>query len=417
VTPRGEELAGALQQRLSPESLRVIGIADEIAGELRQSLYLAGGAVRDLLLGRTNLDVDLVTEGDVTALASILAERLRGRMLLHGRFGTAKVRWDGSSADLAMARAETYDRPGALPKVRPGSIEEDLGRRDFTINSMAVRLDGANYGKKVDPYRGAEDLKRGLIRILHERSFVDDPTRMFRAVRYEQRFGFQLEPGTERLLRSNISGLHEVSGDRIRHEMELILREEGPERALLRAQDVGLLKEVHPKLRADEWLRHKYQQARAMYRSPPTALYFGLLSYGLTPGEAEELIGQLKLPRTTATVVRDAVRLKNEVSALEVRELAPSSVCRILSGYSPTAIMTCAIATDSGRAAERLRTYVATWRQVKPLLDGRALQEMGITPGPKVGDMLRRLREAKLDGLVKTREDEVRMVERWLSVP
>lgn len=415
--PRGEELAGALQQRLSPESLRVIGIADEIAGDLRQSLYLAGGAVRDLLLGRTNLDVDLVTEGDVAALASILAERLQGRMLLHGRFGTAKVRWNGSSADLAMARAETYDRPGALPKVRPGSIEEDLGRRDFTINSMAVRLDRANFGKKVDPYGGAEDLKRGLIRILHERSFVDDPTRMFRAVRYEQRFGFRLEPETETLLRSNTSGLHLVSGDRIKHELELIMKEEAPEEVLQRADDVGLLKEVHPGLKADEWLGRRYRQARAMLGSPPTGLYFGLLSYWLTTKETEDLVGQLKMPRTTAAIMRDSARLRKELPALEAEGLAPSSICRILDGYSPAAIMTCAVATESDRIGERLQAYAGRWRHVRTSLDGRALQDMGIAPGPKVGDMLSRLREAKLDGLVKTREDEVRMVERWLSVP
>lgn len=412
---QSQNLRKLIKERLSPESLRIIGMADEVAEELQQSLYMVGGAVRDLLLGRNYLDFDLVTEGDVTTLASILAERLQGRVLIHRRFGTAKVRWNGSGVDLAMARAETYDRPGALPKVHPGSIEEDLQRRDFTINSMAVHLDRINFGEKVDPYGGEKDLNRGLIRILHERSFVDDPTRMFRAVRYEERFCFQLEPETERLLRSNTLGLHDVSGDRVRHELELIMKEESPERALQRAQEVGLLKEVHAKLKADGWLRRKYQQARTMFESPSVAVYFGLLSYSFTPEETEKLISQLKLPRTTAAVMRDSVWLKNKLAALEAEELAPSTVCRILLGCSPTAIMTCAIATDSDRVRERLQTYATRWRYLRISLDGRALQNMGVPPGPKVGDILGRLREAKLDGLVKTREDELRMVDRWLT--
>ena len=413
MTIGGQDPAVLLKQRLSPESLRITRMASEIVGNLGQSLYLAGGAVRDLLLGRDTLDIDLVTEGDVVAPATTLAEKLRGKALVHRRFGTAKVRWDGSSADLAMARAETYDRPGALPRVRPGSIEEDLHRRDFTINSMAINLDNAHFGKMIDPFGGREDLKRGLIRILHEMSFVDDPTRMFRAVRYEQRFDFQLETETEQLLRSNAAGLRLVSGDRIRHELELITKEENPEKALQRADDLGLLKEVHPGLKADEWLGRRYRQARAMLGTPAMGLYFGLLSYWLTEEETEDLVGRLKMPRSVAVIVRDCARLRGELPAMEAEELAPSSICRMLDGYSPAAIMTCAVATDSDRIAERLQVYVTRWRHVRTSLDGIALKNLGIPPGPKVGEMLNRLREVKLDGLVRTREDEVRMLKGW----
>ena len=413
----GQNLAILLSESLPPETLRVIGIAEEIAGGLQQSLYLAGGAVRDLLLGRTSLDVDLVTEGDVAILASALAERLRGRAVMHGQFGTAKVRWNGSSLDLAMARAETYERPGALPKVRPGSIEEDLRRRDFTINSMAVRLDGSSFGQKVDPFDGEKDLEEGLVRILHERSFVDDPTRMFRAVRYEQRFGFKLESETQKLLRSHTGGLRGVSGDRVRREVEHIMKEETPEKALQRAHDLGLLKEVHPSLEAGEWLQHKFGQSTKMFWPPPMTLYFGLLSYRLTVKETEELIDGMRMSRTTAAGMRGSVRLKGELPALESRELAPSSICRILEGYPVAAVMTGAVATDRDVVRERLKAYLAKWRHARTFLNGSSLQDMGVPAGPKVGDILGRLREAKLDGLVKTREDEVRMVEGWLSRP
>jgi len=415
MATEGENLAVLFSKILSPESLQAIGLAEEIAGELHQSLYLAGGAVRDLLLGRTNLDIDLVTEGEVKALASILAERLRGRAVMHGQFGTAKVSWNGSSVDLAMARAETYERPGALPKVRRGTIQEDLGRRDFTINSMAIRLDGSDFGQKVDPFGGEGDLKVGLIRVLHKRSFVDDPTRMFRAVRYEQRFGFKLEPETEGLLQSGVQGLHQVSGDRIRHEIELIMREVEPEKVLERAEELGLLGEVHPQLKADKWLEGKFRQARAMFDSPPMALYFGLLSYRLTVEETEEVISQLKMTRSTAAVMRGCIRLRAELAALEAKDLSPSLICRILDGYAPAAVMAFSVAADSEMVKERLQMYLTRWRHARTSLNGVGLQDMGIPAGPKVGEILDRLREAKLDGLVKTREDEVAMVRGWLS--
>ncbi len=192
------DVISQLEQRLSPESLALIQKAGALAAERRLGIYLVGGVVRDILLGRANSDLDLVVEGDAIKLAESLAGELGGRLVVHRRFGTAKIRTRNLTIDLAMARAETYARPGALPTVRPGSIQDDLARRDFTVNAMALRLDPGSFGKLVDPFDGRKDLENKLIRILHDRSFIDDATRMLRAVRYEQRFGFRLEASTEK---------------------------------------------------------------------------------------------------------------------------------------------------------------------------------------------------------------------------
>src|SRR3954453_12278893 len=192
---------------------------ETVRAAARQPVYLVGGAVRDLLLGRTRADVDLMVEGDATALAA----ELGGANSEHDRFGTVKVDVDGHEVDIVGARTESYERPGALPTVTPAeSIEEDLVRRDFTINAMAIPLQGEP--RLVDPYVGSGDLEQGLLRVLHDRSFVDDPTRAIRAPLYASRFGFGLEPRTEELLRQ--SDLTTVSADRRRTELERLAAEE-----------------------------------------------------------------------------------------------------------------------------------------------------------------------------------------------
>jgi len=191
-------------------------------------VYLVGGAVRDILLGEPNFDVDVVVEGDAIAVARALAAAVGGRVRAHPQFGTAVVLYgDDGRIDVVTARSETYHAPAALPTVEPGSIEEDLHRRDFTINAMAVSLSGDEAGKLVDPFDGRRDLEAGRIRILHDRSFIDDPTRILRAIRYEDRFGFRMDEETEALARSCIETGHvgDLSGARLREELVALLEE------------------------------------------------------------------------------------------------------------------------------------------------------------------------------------------------
>jgi tRNA nucleotidyltransferase (CCA-adding enzyme) len=400
---------------LPSEALELIQTAGELARELGLGLYLVGGVVRDLLLGRATLDLDLVVEGDAPKLANLLAQRRGGEVVVHRRFGTAKLRCQDLSIDLATARAETYAHPGALPTVKPGSINDDLSRRDFTINAMAVHLDPDNFGKLVDPFKGEKDLKHKLVRVLHEKSFVDDATRILRAIRYEQRFDFQLETTTRQLLCRDLSMLHTISGDRIRHELELILKEEQPEKPLQRAGELGLLQEIHPSLKGNGWLKKKFPQARSITHPPTLGLYFSLLVYHLSQEEGEDFTARLRLPRATARAVRDTLRLKENLPSLAAPELSPSAIYRLLRDYSPTSILACAIASDSSLLRQRLHLYLNKLRYIKTSLNGRALQQMGISPGPRLGEILRQLHDAKLDQKVKTREEEVKLVCLWLS--
>ncbi|MBM4444635.1 MAG: CCA tRNA nucleotidyltransferase [Chloroflexi bacterium] len=400
-----KNLSLQLERQLPRGSLQLIRTAGALAAERRCGLYLVGGAVRDILLGRDNFDLDLVVEGDAPELSRALAQGISGRVLVHQRFGTAKVKHDHGSIDLTTARSETYSRPGALPTVSPGSITDDLRRRDFTINAMAMDLSPGRFGALVDPFSGEADLRRGLISVLHDRSFVDDATRMLRAVRYEQRFSFRLEESTEALLRRDLPMLATISGDRLRHELELILKEDRPEDVLERAQALGLLERVHPSLKADGWLRDRYRLARSA--SPPSLpLYLALLTYRLGADETEDIIARLRIPGRAAAVMRDACRLKADLPSLESPGLLPSVIHRLLRGRSPASVLAAAVAADSAAVRERLELYLNRLRYVKTSLNGEALQQMGLSPGPQLGEMLGALHEAKLDGRVKTREDE-----------
>jgi len=404
-----------MEQYLSPESLRLIQKAGALAAEKRLGIYLVGGVVRDVLLGRANSDLDLVVEGNAVGLAESLAGEVGGRLIVHRRFGTAKIRTGNLTIDLAMARAETYARPGALPSVRAGSIHDDLARRDLTVNAMALRLDPTNFGKLVDPFDGQQDLESKLIRILHDRSFIDDATRMLRAVRYEQRFAFRLEATTEKLLRQNVAMLGTISSDRIRHELELILKEERPEKALKRAGDLGLLGEVHPALKGNGWLEKRFVKAREVASPPTPTLYFALLTYPIGVRDCEDLIARLKMPGTVSRVILDTARLRGQMPLLDAPDLPPSAICGSLQEYSPTSVLACAIVADSALFQERMDLYLTRWRHVRTALDGSALQKLGVPSGPRLGRMLKALYRAKLDGKIGTREDETELVQRWLS--
>jgi tRNA nucleotidyltransferase (CCA-adding enzyme) len=219
--------------------------------------YLVGGAVRDLMLAGEHVDLDLAVEGDARAVARELAQRLGGEAVEHERFGTATVRaGDELAVDLATTRRESYAEPGALPDVEPAGLAEDLGRRDFTINAMAVGLSGGDLGVLHDPYAGRNDLEHGVIRVLHGQSFVDDPTRLLRALRYEARFGFRMDEQTERLAREAAAGegFATVSGPRVRDELLDLLGEPGAPAAVERMHELGLDRALHPSLAADPQL-------------------------------------------------------------------------------------------------------------------------------------------------------------------
>jgi tRNA nucleotidyltransferase (CCA-adding enzyme) len=419
-----DNLSQLMRERMPAGLADLLVNVGELAEARQQRICLVGGAVRDLLMGRRNLDFDLVVEGDALGLASELAklaelsdvvdEGVRGKVTLHRRFGTAKFRWGDLTVDLAMARSETYARPGALPTVQPGAIEDDLRRRDFTINAMAVFLTTASFGQLLDPHGGREDIDRGLVRILHAGSFIDDATRMLRAVRYEQRLGFKLEENTERLLRDNISMLDTISGDRIRRELELILSEECPERVLQRAQGLGILRQLVPSIAIDDWTVERFQQAREQRQNNPM-VYMLLLIYRLEEVDIDNFIGRLDLGGQWAKAMRQLPRLKNDMSYLDNQDLSPSAIYRLLQPYFVESIVAGMLSCESEINRFSIERYLSDLRYVNPALDGADLQRLGVPSGPRLGRMLETLRDAKLDGQVATKEEEEALVRRLLG--
>ena len=391
-------------------------VAGEVAQREGQKLYLVGGVVRDLFLERANFDLDLVLEGDAINLARELADIKQGKIMNHPRFGTAKLQWDNWSVDLATARSETYPKPCVLPMVKPASIKEDLFRRDFTINTMAIELNPGCYGQLLDLYGGSDDLEHKLVRVLHDKSFIDDATRIWRGLRYEQRLNFQLEPATLQLLKRDISYLNAISGDRIRHELELILKEEYPEKVLHRADELGVLAKLHLSLKGDSWLAGKFEQARKLSSPdlPPTVLYLTLLTYCLNDEENEQLISYLRLPKSIGQTLRDAIDLKTKLKSLADPELPSSRIYSLLHSYASPAVIANSLASDSPVACQHINLFLGKLRNIRPALSGEDLKRMGAAPGPSITETLRLLLEARLDGKVTTKRDEEDLAKKWL---
>lgn len=407
--------------RALPEEWRgPLQLVGELAVREGTAAYLVGGAVRDVLLGRPVLDVDVALEGAVPEVAAALASALGGRAVVHERFGTAKVSWDGGrrSLDLATTRKERYRRPGALPEVEPGNIEEDLRRRDFTINAMALDLRPASWGALIDPTGGLEDLSQGLIRVLHEASFQDDATRILRAVRYEQRLGFRIEPLTEGWLRRDVGYLATISGDRLRHELFRILEEERPERALARAGECGALTAMVPGLTFDAEQERLLRRARCPEVKErfeeARSLYLALWLWTMPPEVVTALCERLNFPVRERRLAHEVLELRALLPALSAPNASDAAIARLLDGRRPEAIAALVIA-EGGAAAERAWRYWTVLRQRRPALRGDDVLRLGVPAGPAVGEVLERLREARWNGEVTSRQEEERLVHRWLQ--
>jgi tRNA nucleotidyltransferase (CCA-adding enzyme) len=289
-------LSALIKKNLPEELVALMQRVATLAARRNQHLYLVGGVVRDLLLGVPNLDLDFVVEGDAIGLAKEFAEAVDGKLTVHPMFNTATVKLDKWKVDFAMARTEIYAKPGALPTVKPGTLKTDLFRRDFTINAMAVCLNHEHYGELIDLYGGLDDLKNKLIRVLHEKSFSDDATRIWRAIRYEQRLGFRIEPDTLKLMKRDRKMLKTVGGYRLRHELELVLSEKEPEQILVRADKLGVLKQLYPSLKADKWLETKFREARSSGKTSQEK-YLSIMVSRMTVQELEGFVSYLRFPK------------------------------------------------------------------------------------------------------------------------
>ncbi len=292
-TPAPEiDIVHMLETALPEEVLILLRAAGSVAHKKQYSLYAVGGFVRDLLLGRPNFDLDLVVEGNAIALAKSMAKRFGGHVHIHTRFGTAKWMLADSSfsalpsLDFITARREFYTHPTALPQVESSSIQQDLHRRDFTINTLAVCIDEMRFGQLLDFFGGVSDLHARTVRVLHNLSFVEDPTRILRAVRYEQRLGFAIEPRTAELIGDALELMPRVSGERVCNELFLIFGERAPQKSLHRLAELGVLRAIHPELHADDLLKARFARIRELWSGAPPAVYLGVLTRDLSPASS-----------------------------------------------------------------------------------------------------------------------------------
>ncbi len=421
---------------LPPEELAFLHLIADEATQRGLPVYIVGGFVRDLLLGQPSLDFDIVVVGDAVSLARALARKHGGKVTAHTRFATAtwifdksildirgsSIQYPISNIDLITARRESYAQPAALPDVTPSTLEDDLRRRDFTINTLALRLDGEHFGALVDLYHGADDIARGMIRVLHPASFLDDPTRMFRAARYEQRYGFTIAPETLALVPAARSLLAELSAERARHELDLIFDEPRAASTLARLDQLGLLKAIADVLPWGADLRERLEAGLLADPGPEwdaTIRYAGIpfrwiVGYSLwlldlTPAEIDAVQARLVFPLTVLNAVRAAARLRAELPALS--GAAPSKWAQRLGGVPLAAIY--AVWLVSGEQA--LETYASHWQHIHPKTDGETLKALGLPPGPAYKKILLRLRAAWLDGEVASAEQEKALLESLLT--
>ena len=407
-----------LDAALAPDALDLLRRLGDAAADEGVELWLVGGPVRDALLGRPVLDLDLTSETPAAELGPRLAERLGGTCGSRSQFGTVKLRLGGRTLDLATARSEVYPYPAALPVILAGGADmaADLARRDFAINAMAASLHPRRFGELLDTEGGVADLEAGVVRVLHRASFRDDPTRTFRAARYVSRLGFRLDAATRRQLRRALPHVDALSAARVRREIERLLAEQHATRAMLMAVRLGVLPAVEAGLAVPE-VRAALRRAAALSRADARGLrglaLLGVLAYPLPAERADAFRERIGAGKRQAQVMRAVVRLREAEQALSEGR-RPSETAAIVGNAPREAVEAASAASASASARRNLARYLDASRRRSPL-DGHDLLALGVPPGPSVGDMLSALRDAVLDGVVRGRAQAERFVRERLG--
>lgn len=430
-TAKYHSISAMLQKMLAPEKMALIQTVADQAASGHLPVYIVGGFVRDLFLNHPSADLDMVVEGDAILLGKSLVAKYGGKLTSHARFGTARWYLAGSQManpllpdflDLISARQEFYEHPSALPTVEHGSIKLDLHRRDFTINTLALRLDGRHFGELHDYYGGLPDLERHLVRVLHSLSFIDDPTRMLRAVRYEQRYGFKIEPRTLQLMEDARPLLGRLSPERLRHELDLILEEKKAGSILARLDELGLVQTISDRL---PWNSEIYQRLDSClgipfpleWGLPPTNSahsLFETFAYSLwlldqPTGAIQQIQERLCFSMACYKVVQGGSALLLDLPALKGRQ--PSRWVARLDGVPLLAIYVVYLVTRE----KALETYALQWRNIHPRTTGHTLKARGLVSGSYFQDILDALRNGWLDGELDSLDAEEVLLEKLIA--
>ena len=414
-----------MKARLPARLFALLQQAGKMADRQQAPVYAVGGFVRDLLLATPTLDVDLAVEGRGIRFANAFAQQHKARVITHERFGTATVTFaDGQKLDIATARTEQYAHPGALPTVKPAPIGKDLGRRDFTINALAIRLNTAHFGDLVDDCGGAQDLRDHTIRILHDRSFLEDPTRVLRAIRFEQRLGFHMSGDTARLMRDavRLRVFRRLSSSRLADAIIQMLSERDPGTVLARLADCGLLHLIHPQLPWSPALVQRLKHAgRAMARHvrrhpdrpvQPWIVYGMALAAALPQPAVETTLARLKFPRRQ---IQSFLRVRQAGNGLfpttgQGARVDRAGTGRLLRTLSDEAYVFLLASTRSDTARRKLAALFTMAQHATPVLTGKDLKALGLAPGPLYRHILDRLLDARLHGSIRTEAGERRLV-------
>jgi tRNA nucleotidyltransferase (CCA-adding enzyme) len=433
-TPQNREVETRMKRALSPRVFRLLRELGSTGDELGYRVYAVGGFVRDLLLGEENLDIDITVEGDGIRFATEFAGRHGCRVKSHEKFGTAVILLpDDLKVDVASTRMEYYDSPGVLPTVERSSLKMDLYRRDFTINTLAISLGSREFGRLVDFFGAQRDLKEKSIRVLHNLSFVEDPTRVFRAIRFEQRLGFHIAAHTENLIRNAVrmDFLDRLGGRRLLAELVNILREKEPQQAVERMAALGLLRYLNPGLRFTPEVRDLLEESRQiitwfdlLYLQRPCerwAVYFLALCSPLDQGQFLDTC--IRLAVSGHYRQKLAVSRQKGLAILEEmgqrlrrgRKIRQSELYHWLRELPVEILLHMMARTGREEIRRHLSTYVTQLSNVRTSITGNDLQRLGVPKGPAYRAILDAVLDARLDGMVASREDELAMASALLA--
>jgi tRNA nucleotidyltransferase (CCA-adding enzyme) len=420
----GRNVSSIMREKFPKRVFNFLKLVGEVARELKFSAYLVGGSVRDLLRGEANLDIDIVIEGDGIIFAHSMGERLHAKVRTHQRFGTAVVIADFLKFDVATARTEYYESPGALPKVETSSIKRDLYRRDFSINALAIKLNPENFGELLDFFGGLRDLREKKIRILHNLSFIEDPTRAFRAIRFSERFGFKISKHTGNLIKTaeKINLFNKLSGSRLYDELNLLFLETEPLKATKRLSSLDLLKFIYPNLKFTDILEESFraiQETLSWFKLQfidvelnTSHLFLMALLEGLKKHEQrEKALQRLSVPpRAKKEILEGIEESKKALLKINVIFHDEKQIYHTFHPLSlPTVLYTLAKASNR-KHKKAISQYLTTLRKIKPALTGKDLKSMGYEPGPLFNRILKVVLDARLEGKIKSREDEISFV-------
>ncbi|MFH1414048.1 MAG: CCA tRNA nucleotidyltransferase [Candidatus Omnitrophota bacterium] len=410
--------------RLPDEIQELIGLARDLAEHMNIRAYFVGGFVRDLILGANNLDLDIVIEGDGIAFAQELAKILRSKLICHRRFQTATViiRPD-LKIDVASARKEFYPSPAYLPVVRTASLKDDHFRRDFTINAMAISITGGNFGKLIDFFGGEIDLRNKRVRFLHDLSFVDDPTRILRAIRFEQRFNFKIEPRTLKYLKQavRLKMLSKVEPQRIRDELVLLLKEERPIKQIRRMQELTGFDFITPALSLSKKTRKLLGSiekiALSHGRIERWVIYFMGLIDSLNLKQTKKVCDKFAFGKQNAKKIISSKKINRKfILILDKKGLRPSRIYSLLSPLSYEVILLLKAKYNQGIIRQNIDDFLKTYRHLSLGVSGYDLQELGIRPGPDYQSILKKVFKAKLDGLAEDKDAQLRLIKKIVKL-